>query len=545
LGKLFNNSSSPKQLETAKKGNETKNLAISPKLPKIPLHFSSWLPPIYTELGEHKIMGIISRAIRNLSRRKVRSLLVIVALAISLSIMISIPAGLMANQEQTNTMANTLGNTISSTSASINSTLSQIDVSMASSFAGFGFRPDSTPSASQQGGGGGFFDGQGGSSSSSNSGGFPSNFGGFGGQSGGQFGGPRGGASTPMNQTLYSDIASITGVAAVEDILTASEGSSNITTSFMGRNFTTLVVDYAIQGVPLTSELINGYGILPTNITSGRALSAGESGVVLLSENNSKFFNAEVGDTITVVNETFTVVGIYFPASNENIQTLYMNLSDAQRITNNTDYITSMRVFTTSSDIVDTVASNISSLHSELTVTTQQELLNQLQQQQSRYEEALTSAQSSLATTQATATQEIIVVVAASSMIVLFVMLYTVRERTKEIGTLKAIGFSNGVVMGQFIVEGLVLSVVAGAIGIAIAAFAAPTLSSVLLPSVSSSIGIGGQFAGAATSTVAVAITPTLMLEALGAAVALGVIGSLYPAWRAAKIRPAEAMRYE
>src|SRR5512138_3437332 len=87
-------------------------------------------------------MGIISRAIRNLSRRKVRSLLVIVALAVSLSIMISIPAGLMANQEQTNAMANYLGYTISSTSESINSTLSQIDVSMSSGFAGFGCRPD-------------------------------------------------------------------------------------------------------------------------------------------------------------------------------------------------------------------------------------------------------------------------------------------------------------------------------------------------------------------------------------------------------------------
>jgi putative ABC transport system permease protein len=488
-------------------------------------------------------MGIFSRALRNLSRRKVRSLLVIIALAVSLSIMISIPAGLMANQEQTNAMANNLGNTISSTSQSINSTLSQIDVSMSSSFAGFGFNPDSTPSASQSSSGGYNGGQQNGSSSSSSSSGSSNNFGGFGGQGGGQFGSASGGSTTPMNQTLYSDIANITGVAAVEDILQASEGSSNITSSFMGRNFTTLVVDYTIDGVPLTSDLIDSYGILPTNITSGRSLTAGESGVVLLSENNSKFFNVGVGDTVTIVNETFTVVGIYSPTSTESVQTLYMNLSDAQRITNNTDYITSMKVFTTSSDIVDTVASNISSLHSELTVTTQQELLNQLQQQQSRYAEALTSAQSSLVTTQATATEEIIVVVAASSLIVLFVMLYTVRERTKEIGTLKAIGFSNGVVMGQFIIEGLVLSVIAGVIGIAIAAFAAPALSSVLLPSVSSSIG--GQFATAATTGAVVSITPTLMLEALGAAVALGVIGSLYPAWRAAKIRPAEAMRYE
>jgi putative ABC transport system permease protein len=483
-------------------------------------------------------MGILSRALRNLSRRKVRSLLVIVALAVSLSIMISIPAGLLANQEATSAMANNLGSTITSTSASINATLSQIDVSMSSSFAGFGFRPDSTPSA--QAPLGGTF---GGSSSSSSSDGGPQNFGGFGsGMTGGQFGGP-GGTASPMNQTLYSDIADITGVAAVEEVLQASEGSSNRTTTFMGRTFTTLITDYTIQGIPLTSELIDGYNILPTNIISGRNLQAGESGVVLLSENNSDFFDTQVGDTIKVVNETFTVVGIYSPASTDNVQLLYMNLSDAQRITNNTNYITSMKVFTTNADIVDTVASNISTLHSELTVTTQQELLTRLQQQQSMYTQALASAQTSLSTTQATATEEVIVVVAASSLIVLFVMLYTVRERTKEIGTLKAIGFSNKVVMGQFIIEGLVLSIIAGAVGIVIAAFAAPTLSSVLLPSVGSSLGFGGVARGAAA--VIVTITPTLMLEALGGAIVLGILGSLYPAWRAAKIRPAEAMRYE
>jgi putative ABC transport system permease protein len=119
-------------------------------------------------------------------------------------------------------------------------------------------------------------------------------------------------------------------------------------------------------------------------------------------------------------------------------------------------------------------------------------------------------------------------------------MLYTVRERTKEIGTLKAIGFSNKVVMGQFIVEGLLLSAIAGALGIAIASFAAPTLSSLLLPSVGSTIGF--TQIGSATT---VNLSPTLIMEAFAGALALGVAGSLYPAWRAAKIRPAEAMKYE
>ena len=480
-------------------------------------------------------MGILNRAIRNISRRKVRALLVIVALSISLSIMVSIPAGLLSSQEATTAMATNLGNTITQTSQTINESLSQIDVSMSASFAGFGFGADATPPA----GAGGLNGFPGGSSSGSGDTG-PSNFGGFGGAGGAQFGGASG-SSTPMNETLYSDIANISGVAAVEDILTASEGSSNRTTTFMGRTFTTLITDYSIEGVPLTSNLVSNYTILPTNITSGRALEAGESGVVLLSENNSKFFKASVGDSVTLVNETFTVVGIYSPASTENTQSLYMNLSDAQRITNNTGYITSMKVFTTNSDVVSTVASSITSLHSEVSVTTQQDRLTQLQQQQSLYQSALTSAQSSVASTQATATEEIIVVVAATSLIVLFVMLYTVRERTKEIGTLKAIGFSNGVVMGQFIIEGLVLSVLAGVVGIAIAYFAAPTISSAL--QLTSSTSLGGFARGA--SAVAITITPTLMLEALGGAVTLGILGSLYPAWRAAKIRPAEAMKYE
>jgi putative ABC transport system permease protein len=487
---------------------------------------------------------MLSRATRNLARRKVRSLLVIIALAISLSIMISIPAGLIANQEATSTMASNLGNTINDTSASINQTLSQIDVSMSSNFAGFGFRPDSTPSASRLPSGGGQFPGgtDSGSSSSASSdvNGIPDSFGGFGGVVG-QFGGPSQ-ATSPMNASLYSDIASISGVAAVEENLQASVGSSNQTTSFMGRTFTTQVTDYTIKGIPLTSELISSYSVLPSSILEGRNLRAGDSQVVLLTENNLAFFEAIVGDKITILNETFTVVGIYEPSSVTDDLVLCMNLSDTQRITNNTGYITSLKVFTTNADIVDTVAEEIKDLHTELTVTTQQDALDRLQQQQAMYQSALESAEQSLASTQATATQEIIVVVAASSLIVLFVMLYTVRERTKEIGTLKAIGFSNGVVMGQFLIEGLLLSAIAGAVGIVIASFAAPMLSSVLLPTVGRSMGFIGM---GSTSAIVVTLTPMLMLEVFGAAIALGIIGSLYPAWRAAKIQPAEAMRYE
>ncbi len=96
--------------------------------------------------------------------------------------------------------------------------------------------------------------------------------------------------------------------------------------------------------------------------------------------------------------------------------------------------------------------------------------------------------------------------------------------------------------MGQFMLEGILLSLIAGVVGIAIGTVAAPTISSLLLPSINIFGGAGG--ATAATTTV-VSINFELVLLAFGASVLLGAIGSLYPAWRAAKIRPAEAMKYE
>jgi putative ABC transport system permease protein len=478
-------------------------------------------------------LGIVTRAVRNISRRKMRALLVIIALGFSMAIMISIPAGITANQESTLSLTENLGSTITQTEATINQTLTQIDCSLSPSMEGFGFAPpdigdfDFAPPS----GGSGFTPGQFGNGT-----GMPGAFG------GGAFG--RGGTAA-MNESLYDDISSIDGVAAVVPSLQVSEGT-NQTLEMFGRSFTRLVPDYVIEGIPLTSDLVGTYPVLPANITAGRNLQAGDSGVVLLSENNTEFFGAGVGDTIEILDESFVVIGIYGSSGVEDIQTLYMNLSEAQALTSNTGYITSITVFAASSDSVSGVANAVSALHPELSVTTGQQRLDQLEALRTNYETALASAESTLAQTQGVAVQEIIVAVAATSLIVLFVMLYTVRERTKEIGTLKAIGFSNWTVMSQFMLEGVLLSLIAGVVGIAIGSIAAPALSGLLLPAVNQgTFGRGFTTVANSGTTASIAITPQLMLIALGAAVLLGALGSLYPAWRASRTRPAEAMRYE
>ncbi len=483
-------------------------------------------------------MGIVTRAVRNISRRKIRSLLVIIALGFSLSIMISIPAGVTANQASTLSLSQNLSNTITQTEANINQTLTEIDCSLASGFEGFGF---------QTSGGGTFTPGQfGGNGNYSFT---PGQFGG-GMNIPGQFGGGAfgGGGSTPMNESLYDDIANISNVAAGVPELQVTEGT-NSTVERFGRTFTRMIPDYIIVGLSLDSSALSTYPILPTNITGGRNLQSGETGVVLLSENNSAFFNVGVGGTITILDHSFTVVGVHGTSGMEDRQTLYMSLSDAQSITNNTGYVTSLRVFATDSASVSSVSSEISALHPELQVTTSQQRLSQLEAMQTNYQTALSNSEATVAQTQSVAFEEIGVATAATSLIVLFLMLYTVRERTKEIGTLKAIGFSNGNVMSQFILEGALLSLLAGIVGIAISAVAAPTLSGLLLPA-ANQVGITGLAGGTFTvtdpaTTAAIALSPELVLIALGAAVLLGVLGSLYPAWRASRTRPAEAMKYE
>ena len=100
--------------------------------------------------------------------------------------------------------------------------------------------------------------------------------------------------------------------------------------------------------------------------------------------------------------------------------------------------------------------------------------------------------------------------------------------------------------MGQFMLEGVLLSIIAGVVGIAIGVVAAPALSSLLLPSINL-FGSSGVAAtrNVVTSTAAVSINLELVLLAFCASILLGALGSLYPAWRAAKIIPAEAMKYE
>jgi putative ABC transport system permease protein len=107
------------------------------------------------------------------------------------------------------------------------------------------------------------------------------------------------------------------------------------------------------------------------------------------------------------------------------------------------------------------------------------------------------------------------------------IMLVSVTERTREIGLRKAIGAPRRVILTQFLIESVVLSLLGGLIGIA--------------------LGVGLAFAVAAISRgqFSALVTPDSILLAVGFSVAVGVIFGVYPAARASRLSAIEALRYE
>ena len=110
---------------------------------------------------------------------------------------------------------------------------------------------------------------------------------------------------------------------------------------------------------------------------------------------------------------------------------------------------------------------------------------------------------------------------------VMNIMLVSVTERTREIGTLKALGATPTFIMIQFMIEALVLSLFGGILGLLLGYGVAAVLS-MMLPGMP----------GAMVPTWAIAL-------ALGFTTAIGVIFGLAPAMKAAKLNPIDALRYE
>jgi putative ABC transport system permease protein len=109
--------------------------------------------------------------------------------------------------------------------------------------------------------------------------------------------------------------------------------------------------------------------------------------------------------------------------------------------------------------------------------------------------------------------------------VIMNIMLASVTERTHEIGIRKAIGARHGHILVQFLAESAVLATLGGVIGIALAVAVAAIVR--------------------ATTPMPVETSLTAVVTSLVISTAVGLFFGIYPAWRAAKLSPIEALRVE
>ncbi len=108
---------------------------------------------------------------------------------------------------------------------------------------------------------------------------------------------------------------------------------------------------------------------------------------------------------------------------------------------------------------------------------------------------------------------------------VMNIMLVSVTERTKEIGLLKAIGAKEKDILTQFLIEAVVMTVFGGIIGII--------------------LGISGAFVVSSLVGIPFVVSPVAILLAVGVSSLVGIAFGLYPARKAARLSPIDALRYE
>lgn len=282
-------------------------------------------------------------------------------------------------------------------------------------------------------------------------------------------------------------------------------------------------------------------------VSRGRYFSRGDAKEAVLSVSYAKRKNLAVGDTVTLKGESYKVVGIASPPLGGSSSDVYVKLDQLQKASDRENRVNTVYVRATDTSQVGSVSKEIRSTLDGATVTTTKDLAD-------RVGGSLVDAKN-LANKLGTALA--IVALAASILIAMLLTLSSVAKRTKELGTLKAIGWPQSKVVRQVSGESLVQGALGGVVGAVLGIGAAALVSALgltLKASVASAGGSGGgPFGGAFGQGQVVSGTTDVVLKApvsfglVVLAIALSILAGLLAGsvggLRAARLRPAEALR--
>jgi putative ABC transport system permease protein len=338
-----------------------------------------------------------------------------------------------------------------------------------------------------------------------------------GGPDGGSQGGP--GVQQLINGSKVAEIQEIAGVSNTTGVLRTNielNDSSTSTTSNSSSNSNG-------QGGPQGNFRMNMLSVIGINsndlsmddisITNGSAFSSDNE--VIIGQSAAKSMNKTVGDTITISNETFKIVGIYETGNFMDDRGVVMSLSKLQSLTGDTGEVSLILVKATDGSNANNIQTTIKEKYpNELTTSSSLSGMDRM----NRGLETISSGAWAVS----------LLALLMGGIIVIVTMTKAVTERTREIGVLRAIGWTKLRILTMIIGESLLLSLIAILIGLIMGIGIVEIISSArIMPN------------------IAPAFSMLLIFKGVGVALLLGLLGGIYPAYRASRLSPTEALRYE
>ncbi|MEM9385651.1 MAG: FtsX-like permease family protein [Pseudomonadota bacterium] len=300
-----------------------------------------------------------------------------------------------------------------------------------------------------------------------------------------------------FEQDIFDDITDLPEVESTAGLLTDMMGVEEVSTIFVfGWEYPSFLWDHL-------------------TIIEGRMPSGNDSREALLGELAAETLGKGVGDPLQIEFDDFEVVGIYRTSALVETGAIVLPLEAMQTATERPGLVNllNVRLHDPAND-GPTVKASLEASHPTFTALEATEV-------------ASSNSGIEVAKAMSFATSLIAIVVGAFG--VANTMLMSVFERTREIGILLAVGWNRRRVMAMILLESLMLALLGGAVGTAIGIGAARLMETteVMRGRLQAEVG------------------PDLFLTAFLVAVGLGTAAGLYPAWRAARLRPTVALSAE
>ncbi len=254
------------------------------------------------------------------------------------------------------------------------------------------------------------------------------------------------------------------------------------------------------------------FGMRHYRVVEGRPIALPRQ--ILLGRAAARNFHKKVGDYYKVQSVSFQIVGLYETGSGVEDMGAVISLKDAQQVFKKPDQVAYYQIKVERPEMTAAIIKELEARFPKLTASRSANYMDS--QQETQMLRAMSWFIGLLA-------------VLAGGLVMMNTMLMSVFERTREIGVLRALGWRRGRVLKLIMGEAFVLSIVGGLLG--------NLMGLGLVWLVNHLPTLSGLFDNS--------YTPSLFAQSMLVALFLGAAGGIYPAWRASRLQPVEAMRYE